>query len=182
MPVPVRKVALGLSLAVYYAAVVLPHEWVQQQLMHLFNRWSFYGYELRFIVAWYAMFIPLCAWVAVRLRRRDPAWLLWAWLGLLLAIAAADRLWLVTMSERVHYLQYGVLAMGLRALLGRHLPALALAVSLGAADEAYQAFVLYADRPELPLDFKDMVLNAMGAAAGALCFEALRRPQRGRQA
>lgn len=151
------------------------HDQVQQQLTPLFDRWSFYGYEARFIVAWYALFVPLCPWLAVRLARRS--WRLLALcVALLLLMAAVDSLWLATMSERVHYLQYAVLALGLRVLLGSPALALAVAALIGVGDEAYQAFVLYADRPDLPLDFKDMGLNVIGACLGMLIYEALRRP------
>ncbi len=193
-------VAVGLLLLLYYAAVVLLHDWVQQRLMVLFNLWSFYGYEARFVAAWYALFIPLSVFLTIRLKRRGGAALLGIWIGLLLIIVATDKLWLVTMSERIHYLQYGALALGLRFLLGgnicgkvhpavsgaafrvcrwseakSNIAAFITAVLLGAGDEAYQALVLYADRPELPLDFKDMLLNSMGAALGLLLFQALTR-------
>ena len=170
-----KSAALAVGLLLYYAAVVGLHDWVQVQLVHLFNRWSFFGYEMRFIVAWYALFIPACAATAVALVRKGDRRLLGAGSALLLTVALTDHLWLVTMSERAHYAQYGLLAMGLRLLLGRAAWALVLATLLGVADESYQAFVLYANRPELPLDFKDMALNLVGAALGLLVYAAFSR-------
>jgi len=170
----IKTSLLALALSLYYAAVVGLHDWVQVQLVHLFNRWSFFGYEMRFILAWYALFVPGCAAIAVALYRRGDRRLIGLGAALLLIIALTDSLWLVTMSERVHYAQYGLLALGLRVLLGRWWAALLAASLLGVADEAYQAFVLYADRPELPLDFKDMVLNVMGALMGLLVYAAFR--------
>ena len=172
-----RTAALATALLLYYAAVVGLHDWVQVQLVHLFHRWSFFGYEVRFVLAWYALFVPACAATAVALYRRGDRRLLGLGGATLLIIALTDHLWLATMSERVHYAQYGLLALGLRVLLGarRWWQALLLAALLGAADEAYQAFVLYADRPELPLDFKDMALNVIGAVLGLLVYAAFSR-------
>ena len=175
MPPTLKSVALAGALLLYYMAVVGLHDWVQIQLVHLFNRWGFFGYEVRFIAAWYALFIPLCAVTAVALYRQRSPLKLAVGAALLFTIAATDHLWIVTMSERVHYAQYGMLALGLRLLLGGNAWALFLTALLGAGDESYQALVLYADRPELPLDFKDMILNVMGGVLGLLVYSAFSR-------
>ena len=167
-----RSVALALALLLYYAAVVGLHDWVQVLLVHLFNRWGFFGYEMRFVAAWYTLFAPLCAVTAVALYRRGSRLKMALAATLLLVIVATDHLWLVTMSERVHYAQYGLLALGLRVLLGNSAWALLLTALLGAADESYQASVLYAHRPDLPLDFKDMALNIMGGLLGLVVYSA----------
>ena len=157
-----------LALAAYYVAVVLLHEEVQQALMPLFHRWSFYGYEMRLIIAWFALGAPVAALVTVGMYRARGWPGLAGWAALLICVSVMDHWFLFSQSERVHYVQYAILYLGLRGLLGRAVPALVVAVALGVGDEAYQAVVLYADRPGTTLDLKDIFLNLLGALIG-LC-------------
>ena len=169
-----RRTAGWLLLGVYYAAVVLPHEFVQRWLARVpMAAWSFYGYELRVMTAWYLAAIPLAALVGVAALRRSRA-MAAAWTGLVLAAAAVDRWLLFSQSERIHYPQYAILAWGLYHLLDSRVLSLSLAGLLGTLDEAYQAFVLYRSRA-LPLDVKDVLLDLMGAAMGLVIQAALSR-------
>ncbi len=166
--------ALGwLALAVYYVAVVLLHEEVQQALMPLFHRWSFYGYELRLVIAWFLLGAPVAALVTVGMFRARGWPGLAGWAALLVCVGVMDHWFLFSQSERVHYVQYAILFLGLRGLLGRALPALVAAAALGAGDEAYQALVLYADRPDTTLDLKDIFLNLLGALIGLCTYTSL---------
>jgi hypothetical protein len=114
----------------------------------------------------------LAAWWAGRAPARGR-WI-GAWAALLAAALAAWWLLTVANIELIHFPQYAVLAVLLFAG-GLH-PTWALigATSLGAIDEVYQHFVLYADRQEAYLDFNDMVLNCIGAAGGLLLALAAR--------
>lgn len=180
-----RRFARGLAwvaLVGYYAATVLLHEEVQAGLRHLIHRWSYAGFELRMAGLWVALAGPLLALLALRLLRLGRRRELLLLAGWILAVALVDYLWLFSQSERIHYPQYALLALGLRALLwpgpapgsgpGRDLLVLGLCGVLGFLDEGYQASVLYAHRPELPLDLKDVGLNLLGATLGLLLHRA----------
>ena len=173
MPGRNRTWPLWVALAVYYAAVVALHEVVQQGLRLLVHRWSFVGYEWRVVALWLAVALPLLTVGAVRLwragARRDLALLI----GWLLLTAALDSWVLSTESERIHYLQYAVVSLALRHLLGGPWSALALASLLGVVDEGYQAAVLYRHRPDLPMDVKDVGLNIVGALGGLLAHRVI---------
>lgn len=177
---PRGRAALGAALLAYYLTVVLLHDAVQRALVHLFDRWTFWGYEWRLLLVWTALFGAAGAWVALRLWRQRRRRLLLAWLLWLAVVTLLDHLVLFSQSERVHYPQYALLAAGLRLLLRTDPRALFAAAALGALDEGYQAAVLYRNRPELPFDFKDVGLNTLGAAGGLLVLRALRGrpPQR----
>lgn len=93
-------------------------------------------------------------------------------LGLLLVSAAAQRWLLVSNIELIHYPQYGLLT-GLLLAAGRS-PGQAWlgATAIGVGDEVYQFAVIYRGRPNVYLDFNDMLLNAIGAAWAVVLFRA----------
>ena len=150
----------------YYVIMVLSHEVVQRALMPLFHRWSFYGYEMRLVIAWFLLGTPVAIGVTLGMYRGWGWRGLGGWAALVACICVVDHWFLFSQSERVHYVQYALLYLGLRFLLRAPLPALVLTAVLGVGDEAYQALVLYADRPDTSLDFKDIFLNALGALLG----------------
>jgi len=168
-----RRLALTLALPVYYLAVVLPHDMVQRALVRLFHRWTFWGYEWRFLLVWTTLFSAGAAWVALRLWRQRKMRLLGAWLGWVAVVTLVDRFALFSQSEQVHYPQYALLAVGLREVLGSAGRALVAATALGAADEGFQAAVLYAGDPSRPFDFKDVGLDILGAVGGLLVLAAM---------
>lgn len=170
---PYILAASWMTLCAYYLAVVLMHEQVQQALMPLFHRWSFYGYELRLVAAWFLLGTPVAILVSMGIFRAHGWRGMAGWGALVICICVMDRWFLFSQSERIHYLQYALLYLGLRHLLRAPLPALAVAAVLGAGDEAYQAYVLYVDRPNISLDFKDILLNILGALAGLCLYAAL---------
>lgn len=171
---------LWIILCGYYVAAVMLHEAVQQALLPLFTRWSYFGYEQRLVILWFVAAAPLAAVVTVGLYRG------WGWRGvagwaaLVGTICAVDHWLLFSQSERVHYPQYMVLYLGLRYLSRSPVAALAMAAVAGVGDEAYQRFVLYGDRPELSLDFKDMGLNLLGALLGLCLWAAVGALRRAR--
>jgi len=163
-------------LAGYYALVVLLHEEVQQLLFILINRWSFHRYELRLLITWQVLALPVAVGVAVSALRRGRWGLLAIWMALVVCVAVIDRWFLFSQSERIHYPQYALLAAGLRSLVGNHWAALGLSSALGAGDEAYQAFVLYRHRGH-PLDVRDVGLNVLGSAMGLVIFHTFAHPK-----
>lgn len=93
-------------------------------------------------------------------------WAAWGVVALL-----AWRCYIVLATELIHFFQYALVAgLAARALgRGRHPQgAFLLATGLGAVDEAWQHWGLHAGDPQHWLDWGDMVLNAIGAAAGGL--------------
>ena len=82
----------------------------------------------------------------------------------------AARGLLVANIELVHFPQYALLASVLYAGGLEPEAAWLLAAVAGSFDELYQHLVIYADRPDTYLDYNDMILNALGAAAGAFLF------------
>jgi len=145
-----------------WVAGVLLHDPVTVWLAGIAERHGFATLQAVLGGTWLLLAGAGAAWVA--LRARAGAALRWATWAALVA-----TWWLTcqqTRAEAVHLLQYGLLT----ALLwpeGHRRPTvlLALAAGLGAADELYQARVLYPDRP---YDWNDVVLNVLGAVAGVL--------------
>lgn len=170
---------MWLLVGCYCVAVVLLHEEVQLALTPLFHRWTYYGYELRLVVAWFLLGTPLAIAVTLGIYRAHGWRGLGGWAALVVAICIMDQWFLFSQSERVHYPQYAVLFLGLRYLLGSSLPALGLSATVGILDESFQALVLYADRVNNSLDFKDILLNLLGALLGLFMYAALRGLMRG---
>ena len=114
------------------------------------------------------------AWLVRRVARRDRQtqwraalpWAAWCVVALL-----AWRCYVVLATELIHFFQYALVA-GLAAWAlgrGRHpQAAFLLATGLGVADESWQHWGLHAGDPQHWLDWGDVVLNAVGAAAGGL--------------
>lgn len=134
--------------------------------------------ELLAMVVAVALGLGLAVWAVRRVRLPDRAavgdvvvrWLVWA--------VAALLTWsvlIVYASELVHFGQYALVAALLAAGLPGRRPQLAflLAVGLGALDEAWQHWGLaywVQGNPRHGFDWSDLVLDAIGASAGALPF------------
>jgi hypothetical protein len=72
--------------------------------------------------------------------------------------------------ERIHYVQYGIIAwLGYKAI-GRPLPAAMMAFVVAVLDEAYQYWVLYAGDRIVYFDWNDIVLNMIGVLIVLLFF------------
>lgn len=72
-------------------------------------------------------------------------------------------------SERIHYLQYGLLTLIAYKAIGKALPAALTAFVFGYLDEAHQYWFIYAHDPTVYFDWNDIVLNLL-AAIIALVF------------
>ncbi len=168
------RALLWLGLAAYYLAVVLLHDVAQRLLLSLIHRWSFIGFEVRVFWACAALALPALVLVTLGAWRRGGGRWLALWFGLVLCVAAVDRWFLFSQSERIHYPQYALVSLLLRHLLGRPWRALLASSALGVGDELYQALVLYRHRAE-SLDLKDMALNVLGSAMGLVVHRALHR-------
>lgn len=97
-----------------------------------------------------------------------------------LAVAAFKTLIIIN-SEAVHFVQYAGLALLLYPVVGRFGSTVLLATLLGVVDEAHQYFVLH--HPWQPyFDMNDILLNLIGASAGAVLAHALSDARRFRPA
>jgi len=81
-------------------------------------------------------------------------------------------------SERIHYLQYGLLTWIAYKVIGKALPAVLIAFVFGYVDEAHQYWVLYAHDPSVYFDWNDIVLNLMAAIAALLLLLPEAKPER----
>jgi hypothetical protein len=99
----------------------------------------------------------------------------------LLVLALVAQQWLLVSNvELIHFPQFGLLAaMLLFAGLSPQVAWLAASTG-GVFDEVYQRLVIYAQVPNVYLDWNDMVLNAIGAALAVVIATAVRIPPPGR--
>ncbi len=81
-------------------------------------------------------------------------------------------------SERIHYLQYGLLTCIAYKAIGRALPAALMGFIIGYLDEAHQYWVLYANDPTVYFDWNDVVLNLMAALAALVVLLPTPQPDR----
>lgn len=82
----------------------------------------------------------------------------------------ADLSLIVVPVERIHYLQYGFLTWASFKATGKQFLAAVMAFSCGVVDEAYQYWVLYADKLDVYFDWNDIGLNLMGIIAVLFFF------------
>jgi hypothetical protein len=106
----------------------------------------------------------------VRLRAEPRA--LPALLILAVAGVGAQESLLVTNVELIHFPQFALLAGLLLAGGAGPEAAWLLATAAGIVDELYQYLFIYAEVPNVYLDYNDMVLNALGAAYAVCLFAA----------
>jgi hypothetical protein len=123
------------------------------------------AYEWSMLLAIGALSAAGASWLVG--RRRARALLQPPIIGCLLALAAAtiaaQQFMLVSNVELIHFPQFGLLAALLLATgLGPHAAWIGATLA-GVLDETYQDLVIYAQL-HTPLDYNDIVLNAIGAA------------------
>ncbi len=78
---------------------------------------------------------------------------------------------MVVNVEMIHFVQYGILAVLLYPLLLNYESTLLIATLMGAADEAYQYWVLAPFNTEY-YDFNDIIINLLGATLGLILLSA----------
>lgn len=104
--------------------------------------------------------------------------LLARWTAWFLFALAANRFTVCLQSEDVHFAQYGFVAFCTGLATGSPRFAFAFATFLGFVDESNQWWRMYFHDWDNHLDWNDMILNACGAAAGALPFTSFARIRR----
>lgn len=89
------------------------------------------------------------------------------------SIFLSDRILIVNNIERIHFIQYAILAVLLRLSLQNNTLVLLVSSFAGAVDEFLQ-YVMN-PKPTPYLDFNDIALNILGAALGLFFFSMLRQ-------
>ena len=161
---PRQALAVCLSALAYGLAFTFGHEMVSQAYGAVFQR---LGRAVMEPAAGWAMALSVLALSAFLVRRGRGAWTrarLVSLVTALLLVAASDRLLVSTNVERIHYLQYALLAALLRGAFSSDGLILALCTAVGVLDELWQ----YAAYPFYTryFDFNDVVLNQAGAWLG----------------
>jgi hypothetical protein len=161
----VSRTWLGLAVGLFLADLAL-HLPITDFCDWLAKRYGFFEYDaatkLAFVAAGALAFLVLWFWPSPgRARTRV------AIAAIAILMVAAQKLLLVAAVENIHYPQYALLAGTLvRSGLGFESSWL-LAGGFGVLDELYQNAVLPRGVPGY-LDANDIVLNAIGAAAGVV--------------
>ena len=155
---------------------VLAHDWVQRGFAALVQVWGFDRVQALQLLGWGTLgFVGLLSAGRGVCRRRGPA-ALGPLIGVCVLVGLAWSLLMQTRAEAVHLLQYAGLALVWQRVIGDPTRTLAWCLLLGGLDEAWQRLVLYADRPDVRMDFNDIVLNGLGALVGLTWAWSRRRP------
>jgi glycopeptide antibiotics resistance protein len=75
--------------------------------------------------------------------------------------------------ETIHFVQHALLAVPVFALTMSFGETVGWVTLMGAVDEAYQYFVLYAGNKTVYFDFNDIILNLVGTGIGVLMIYTL---------
>lgn len=161
-----RRKAAGVLACLYFVVLTLAHDLMQQPAYWAQGTLSHRTWNTLVTVVGGSMGLVLCIWIATGIRRHQRRTLAAFYFLVTVALAvAAFRTLLVMNIEIVHFPQYAILAVLLFSITRRYSDTIALATIGGVLDEAYQYFVLYADR-WIHFDFNDAILNAIGAGLG----------------
>jgi len=120
------------------------------------------------------IFVLLMAWRVVRIHASDSLRYLAVWLFFLVLMFLSDHYLIVNNIERIHYPQYAALALLLGLSLRDEMLIFFVTSFAGFVDEFLQ-FVMDPMKTNY-LDFNDIVLNILGAAAGVVLLMGLRKP------
>lgn len=169
-----RRLFTALLAAGYFAAVVLSHKEVSRVFDWLREALSFEVYDSTMLTAGLFVGVLFALFILIKIKEgggrrvKAASWLLTAAL-----VGASYEVLIVFSVEVIHFIQYALLALPVFALTLRYGETVFWATLLGAVDEAYQYFVLYADNKEVYFDFNDIVLNLVGAGIGVLIIYTL---------
>ncbi len=158
-----RSVVLWLFLIGYVVGIIWLHKAGNQTAARLMTFLGLepYLWSMR-ALAWIGA-AGICFWL-VRHFYRNPA--RFRRLLVLIPIAVVMDLSLIVVPvERIHYVQYGFLTWVAYKATGKQALAGLMGFVIGAVDEAFQYWILYAGDPVIYFDWNDIALNAMGVLA-----------------
>lgn len=164
-----RRIFAALLAAGYFAAVVFPHKEVSRVFDRMAESFSFKVYNSALFAIFFSVMLVLWIFILKKIWRNEQRRVKVAFCLFTASLLIASYQLLIVFSvEAIHFIQYAFLAIPVFALTLRFGQTVFWATLLGALDEAYQYFVLYADNREVYFDFNDIVLNLIGAGIGVV--------------
>ena len=169
-----RRALTALLAAGYFAAVVFPHKEVSRVFDWMAEALSFKVYNSALFAVLFSPMVVIGIYLLKKIKSGEQrfgkvVFLLFT-AGL---VVASYHLLIVYSVEAIHFIQYALLAIPVYALTLSFGKTVFWVTLMGALDEAYQYFVLYADNREVYFDFNDIVLNLIGAGIGVAIIHAL---------
>ncbi|MEJ2696143.1 MAG: hypothetical protein P8013_05805 [Candidatus Sulfobium sp.] len=169
-----KKISFLISIA-YLTAISLGHlkvsgffDWLKEQLT-----FGVYDSMMRDLGAVLLLLLSLVLLHHIRKdKRRRTMGIVW-WLFTAGLIVGSYEALIVFSVETIHFVQYALLAIPVFALTMSFGETVGWVTLMGALDEAYQYFVLYAGNRTVYLDFNDIILNLVGAGTGVLMIYTL---------
>lgn len=153
---------LGILMYVFY---LLGHIPVSEFCYYLRDTYSFAVYQYYILLTGKMLLGLLIVGILWQLKTTQNRLLkIGLWLSFLLGVGYFYHDLIVFDIEYIHFIQYCVLTVVLfHAFKKRYWLALLLGFGLGVLDELYQAY-----HPPVPLNWRDVLLNILGAVAGGL--------------
>ncbi len=151
----------------YYLATIAVHKPVNDFSVYLSNLMTLPEYNSLIKVMYYCFTGMFFLFFIARLQKNRVKTAL-IWLCFFSMIELANNTLLVVNAEKIHYIQYGILAILLMRLNLDSRAVFVSAAFLGFSDEIYQYVVLNGSLAERYIDFNDMLLNILGAVGGLL--------------
>jgi hypothetical protein len=171
-----RRTFAALLAFVYFAGVVLPHRLVSGVFDRMAEVLSFPVYNDVLLAISVSLMVILSLFLLRAVRNgEDRKVQVVCWLFTAGLVVASYHLLIVFSVEAIHFIQYALLTLPVFALTLSFGRTVFWVTLLGAVDEAYQYFVLYADNREVYFDFNDIVLNLIGAGIGVMMIFTLSR-------
>jgi VanZ family protein len=169
-----RRAFAALLVASYFAAVVFPHKEVSRIFEWMAEAFSFKVYNSALFAIFFSFMVVLWLFILKKIwggeqRRAKVAF----WLFTAALVIVSYEVLIVASVEAIHFIQYAFLAIPVFALTLRFGETVFWTTLMGALDEAYQYFLLYADNSEVYFDFNDVVLNLIGAGIGVVMIYTL---------
>ncbi len=162
-----RRIGLTVTVA-YFAFLVLSHDLLQQAAFWAQGHLDHRRWNTLVTIAAVVLLMIVAIWVTLQLRKSRRAWALAAYSAGTVALMAVSYNTLFVMNiEAIHFPQYAILAILIFSITRRYGETVIWTSLAGVADEAYQYFVLYADR-SIHFDFNDTLLNVIGGGGGLL--------------
>ena len=161
-------------LAVYFFAVVLPHEEIGLWISDIFRPYTRDSYNRVLLICAIGVFVVYALVMYRGIRESNPRRLLFFFVfNLVLAVVCINMLFVVNV-EAIHFLQYGIFAVLCFPLIQNYTLTLIYTTLAGAVDEAYQFYYLAPERTDY-YDFNDVIINLVGAVFGLLLVRSLAR-------
>lgn len=161
-----HKAFTVIASAVYFAAVVRFHEEVSKVSVWLQEMLSLRLYNRTISISGIFLTISLTIFFLAKIKNGDrkASKIFYLVFTALLIVASFNTL-LVVNVESIHYPQYAVLTLPVFAFTMSFGETILIVTLLGAIDEANQFFILHNWKY---MDFNDVILNLLGAAAGIM--------------